>query len=125
MRKNEGFLLFELIAALFVMSVASSIAFSILLSSARKVREFDNAVTARIIAGNQLAKIEHSIRKGEPPAEGKTIPVVSPMGERLRDFEGWGTIEDLRPDLKRIEVVVKWKERGGMRSVKLSSLVAR
>ncbi len=125
MRRNKGFLLFEMIAALFVLSVASSIVFSVLLSSAVKVREFDNAVTARIIAANQLAKLEHSIREDLPMTAGEKIPIVSPMGERLRDFQTWGRMEDFRPGLKRLEVVVKWKERRGMKSVKLCSLVAR
>lgn len=125
MRANKGFLLFEMIAALFVLSVASSIVFSALLTSAAKVREFDNAVTARIIAANHLAKLEHSIREGIPVTPGEEIPIASPMGERLRDFEGWGKIEQFRPGLERVEVVVKWKERRGMKSVKLRSLVAR
>jgi len=89
------------------------------------VREFDNTVTARIIAANQLAKLEHSIRERLPMTAGETIPIVSPMGKRLRELEARGTVEDFRPGLKRLEIVVKWKERRGMRSVKLSSLVAR
>lgn len=125
MRRNKGFLLFEMIAALFVLSVASSIVFSVLLSSALKVRELDNAVTARIIAANQLAKLEHSVREGLPITAGEKIPIVSSMGERLHELEASGRMEDVRPGLKRLEVVVKWKERRGMRSVKLCSLVAR
>ena len=125
MRRNKGFLLFEMIAAIFVLSVASSIVFSVLLSSAAKVRELDNAVTAKIIAANQLAKLEHSIREDLPVTAGEKIPIVSPMGERLRELEASGRMEDFRPGLKRLEIVVKWKERRGMRSVKLCSLVAR
>ncbi len=125
MRGNKAFLLFEMIAALFVLSVASTIVFSALLTSARKVREFDNTVTARIIAENQLAKLEHSVREGIPTTAGEEIPIASPMGERLRDFEGWGRIEEFRPSVRRVEVVVNWKERRGMKSVKLRSLVAR
>jgi len=125
MTKEKGYLIIEAIAALFVLSVAATIISSLLISSAVKVREFDRAVTARIIAANQLVKLKHSMREGIPVAEGEKLPTDSLMAGGLRDFEGWTKVEDFRDGLKQIEAVVNWKEKGGMRSVRLRSLVAR
>ncbi len=124
MKRERGYLIVELIGAVFVMSMAASIVCSILISSAAKGREFDRAVTARIIARNELARLKYFIREGIPVAEGEKIPVESPMAQRLHDFEGWSKVEGFREGIKQISVVVNWKERGGTKSVRLRSLVA-
>jgi type II secretory pathway pseudopilin PulG len=124
MRRRKGYLVIEAIAALFILSVAASIVSSLLISSAVKVREFDRAVTARIIAANQLSTLKRFIREGGAVTQKERLPIESMMAERLRDFEGWAMVGDFREGLKQIEVVVNWKERGGTRSVKLCALVA-
>lgn len=124
MKREKGYILIEAIAGLVILSVAASMVSSLLISSAAKVRELDRAVTARIIAANQLAALEHLIRSGVSAPEKEQLAVDSPMAGRLRDFEGWTKVEDFREGLKQIEVVVNWKERGGMRSIRLRSLVA-
>jgi type II secretory pathway pseudopilin PulG len=125
MRRNKGYIIIELIAAMFVLSVGFGIVCSVLVSSAAKLREFDNAVTAKIIAANHLAQLKHGVHEGTAPATGERLNAVSPMAERLPGFTGWGEVKDVRDGLKQIEVVVKWKERGGVRTVRLRSLVAR
>jgi len=125
MRRNRGYVIVELIAALFVLSVGFGIVCSVLINSAAKLKEYDRAVTARIIAANHLAHLKHAVRESTPPPTRERVSASSPMAERLPAFEGWGEVHDVRDGLKQIEVVVKWKERGGVRTVRLRSLVAR
>jgi type II secretory pathway pseudopilin PulG len=124
MKREKGYIIIEAIAGLVILSVAASMVSSLLISSAVKLREFDRAVTARIIAANKLAAVKHLIRSGMAAAEKEQLAADSPMAERLRDFEGWAKVEDFREGLKQVEVVINWKERGGTRSIRLRSLVA-
>jgi type II secretory pathway pseudopilin PulG len=124
MKREKGYIIIEAITGLFILSVAASMVFSLLITSEVKVRELDRAVTARIIASNQLATLKHAIRSGMPVAEKERLAADSPTAERLRDFEGWSMLENFRGGLKQVEVVINWKERGGTRSIRLRSLVA-
>ena len=124
MKREKGYMVLEAIAGMFILSVAASIVSSLLISSTEKVRKFDRAVTARIIAANRLAALKHLVRTGTPVAEKEPLEADSVMAERLRGFQGWARVENFREGLKQIEVIVNWEERGGTRSVELRALVA-
>jgi type II secretory pathway pseudopilin PulG len=124
MKREKGYVIIEAIAGLVILSVAAGMVSSMLITSALKAPELDRAVTARIIAANKLAGIKDAIRSGAPVPENGVSEADSSMAERLRNFESWARVEEFREGLKQVEVVINWKERGGMRSIRLRSLVA-
>jgi type II secretory pathway pseudopilin PulG len=127
MRSRSGFLLLELVTAVFIIGVILVVTTTIIFACSDHVHSAHSFLVARQIASNQLELLHGLDFDDLHPTSADGREFTSPLGAQLRGFVGEVRIEpfDGNPALKRITVTVRWNEQQRARGISFSVLRAK
>jgi hypothetical protein len=119
--RRSGLVLWEIVAALFIVTLVSLSAAALLRAQGRDVRMLYEERVAWEIATGHLARLEAS---GAPVAGSAELPVEGPGSENLLQPQGRVTTAPAEGKLRKVTVEVSWTgEKGVRRRVEARALV--